>query len=229
MYGRLVDGVLIEAPATYVTEEGIKISDFNKSINLMIQYGFKPVIDNKPGYDVETQYCKHIGYIDTGRYIRYTYEVEEIEPTYEEKVIQQTNLVLQMLEVNINDMITNLSDKQASQVPLMFPSWKVGEKYAVGNRVEFEGKLYKALQPHTSQLDWRPCDAPSLFAKALVSEGGQVLDWEQPDSTNPYMAEDKVKYDGKIYVSLIDNNVWSPVDYPAGWKEVIERSDNNEA
>ena len=32
-----------------------------------------------------------------------------------------------------------------------------------------------------------------------------------------------VKYDGKIYESTINNNIWSPVDYPAGWKEITEQ------
>ena len=34
------------------------------------------------------------------------------------------------------------------------------------------------------------------------------------------MTGDKVKYEGLVYESLIDNNVWCPKDYPAGWKVV---------
>ena len=77
------------------------------------------------------------------------------------------------------------------------------------------------LQAHTVQEAWTPTDAPSLFAKVLVDPTGEtILDWEQPGSTNPYMTGDKVKYNGKTYESTIDNNIWSPVDYPAGWKEI---------
>ena len=36
------------------------------------------------------------------------------------------------------------------------------------------------------------------------------------------MIGDKVKFEGKVYQSLIDNNVWSPSDYPQGWEEVNE-------
>ena len=43
---------------------------------------------------------------------------------------------------------------------------------------------------------------------------------EQPDSTNPYKKGDRVRFNGKVYESLIDNNVWSPSAYPAGWREV---------
>ena len=48
-----------------------------------------------------------------------------------------------------------------------------------------------------------------------------IPDWEQPDSTNPYQIGDKVRFENKIYESLIANNIWSPAAYPAGWREVI--------
>ena len=47
-------------------------------------------------------------------------------------------------------------------------------------------------------------------------------EWEQPDSTNPYMKGDKVTHNGKTWVSLIDNNVWEPgaTGTAALWQEV---------
>ena len=50
--------------------------------------------------------------------------------------------------------------------------------------------------------------------------GETILEWKQPSSTNPYMKGDKVIFEGKTYESLIDNNVWSPAAYPAGWKNI---------
>lgn len=41
--------------------------------------------------------------------------------------------------------------------------------------------------------------------------------WAQPGSTNPYMLGDKVRHNGKIWMSTIDNNVWEPGVY--GWAE----------
>jgi len=35
------------------------------------------------------------------------------------------------------------------------------------------------------------------------------------------MTGDKVMFDGKVYESVIDNNIWSPIAYPSGWREVI--------
>ena len=64
--------------------------------------------------------------------------------------------------------------------------------------------------------------APSLWAKVLIPDENVIPEWEQPDSTNPYMIGDKVSFDGKVYESVIDNNIWSPAAYPAGWKEIPE-------
>lgn len=116
-----------------------------------------------------------------------------------------------------------VSDAAALKMPDYFPEWDGdGHAYAVGDRVTYEGTLYKVLQAHTSQSTWTPTDAPSLFAKVLTSTTGEPLPWEQPDSTNPYMTGDRVTYNGKVYESTVDNNVWAPDAYPQGWKEVTE-------
>ena len=216
MYGKLVDGVLQTPPV-----------EISRNIKQMKDAGYKPVIDSKPGYEVETQDAVFVDYIDTGMYIRAMYEIVEIEPTEEEQIIEQTNKAMELLNINFNGLLPNLSDEQALQVPLMFPKWQVGKAYAVGERVLYLGVLYKVLQAHTSQASWEPDIAPSLFAKNLIvkdEEGEQVdiPEWVQPDSTNPYMIGDKVIFGGKVYQSVIDNNVWSPTDYPQGWEEVNE-------
>ena len=218
MYGKLVDGVLQTPPV-----------EISRNIEQMKDAGYKPVIDSKPGYEAETQDAVFVDYIDTGMYIRAMYEIVEIEPTEEEQIIEQTNKAMKLLNINFNGLLPNLSDEQALQVPLMFPKWQVGKAYAVGERVLYLGVLYKVIQAHTSQAGWEPNIAPSLFAKNLIvkdEEGEQVdiPEWVQPDSTNPYMIGDKVIFGGKVYQSVIDNNVWSPTDYPQGWEEVVEQN-----
>ena len=91
--------------------------------------------------------------------------------------------------------------------------------YAAGDRIQYNGKLYKCLQAHTAQADWNPIDAPSLWAEVLAGQDGTAIgEWVQPDSTNPYMRGDRVSYNGKIYESEVDNNVWAPGVY--GWVEI---------
>lgn len=118
--------------------------------------------------------------------------------------------------------LRSISDGAALKMTEVFPHWNGNSKeYVKGDKVLYNDVLYKVLQNHTSQEGWTPTSAPSLFAKVLTSEG-EILDWEQPSSTNPYMKGDKVRYNGKVYESLIDNNVWSPNAYPLGWKEIEE-------
>ena len=109
------------------------------------------------------------------------------------------------------------SDEMSLQVPKLYPTWKENASYIVGERVLYNDILYKVLQEHTSQANWTPDVAVSLFAKVLIPDENVIPEWEQPDSTNAYMTGDKVMYDGKVYMSTIDNNIWSPDAYPAGW------------
>ena len=108
------------------------------------------------------------------------------------------------------------TDEQALSVPALYPAWRSGVRYAAGQRVIFDGVLYKVLQDHTSQDDWTPDAAPSLFARVLIPDATAIPEWEQPDSTNPYMSGDKVSHKGSTWVSTIDNNVWEPGVY--GWE-----------
>ena len=108
------------------------------------------------------------------------------------------------------------TDEQALSVPVLYPAWQSGVDYVTGQRVLHGGVLYKALQDHTSQDDWTPDAAPSLFAKVLIPDAETIPEWEQPDSTNPYRKGDKVTHNGKTWISGIDNNVWEPGVY--GWE-----------
>lgn len=215
MYGKLINGELSIAPQEFTLEDGTIIPDFNRNIKAMKSQGYKAIVDSKPIYDVDTQYCELVGYQETYSRIRFVWEIKEIEIPRGELLEQDTAKALEMLGVNFD----SLTDEQALQVPNVFPLWKVGVQYLVGERMLFDGKLYKVLTQHKSQEDWQPDIAPSLFAKVIVGTD-QPLEWQQPDSTNPYMKGDKVLFNGKVYASLIDNNVWSPTDYPAGWEEL---------
>ena len=122
----------------------------------------------------------------------------------------------------VDALIQSMTDEEAVASQVLFPNWQSGKSYALDERVRYNGKLYKVLQAHTSQDDWTPDVAVSLFACLLIDEeSGAIPEWVQPDSTNGYSVGDQVMYNGIIYTSLIDNNVWSPVDYPAGWNKEV--------
>ena len=124
------------------------------------------------------------------------------------------------LRAYIEKASASLDDADALNAIELYPVWADDVSYVAGDRVRYDGVLYKCLQDHTAQVDWTPTAAPSLWAKVLIPDSDTIPEWEQPDSTNGYSKGDKVKYNGAVYESLIDNNVWSPDAYPAGWQVV---------
>lgn len=120
----------------------------------------------------------------------------------------------------IEQAAQSLNDETALEAVSLFPAWAAGQAYTTGQKVRYNGVLYSVLLDHTSQSTWAPDVAPSLFAKVLIPDPGTIPEWEQPDSTNPYKKGDKVRYEGVVYESLVDGNVWPPADYPAGWRVV---------
>lgn len=122
------------------------------------------------------------------------------------------------LRAYIEKASASLDDTDALNAIELYPVWADDVSYVAGYRVRYDGVLYKCLQAHTSQPDWTPDAAPSLWAKVLIPDPDVIPEWEQPDSTNPYMAGDKVTHNGKTWVSDVDNNVWTPGVY--GWSEV---------
>ena len=215
MYGKLIDGVIKYAPTNYLTENGKIIFNFNTNIEVMLENGFKEIINVVPSYDANTQVVTMDSYTEEAATITVNYVVTAKPLTKEEQLENQKNLALAFFA-------ETLSDAQALQVPMLFDEFDGnGVAYEVGKRIVYNGILYKVIQAHTSQVGWNPVDAPSLFAKVINETiDGSIPEFEQPDSTNPYMKGDRVIFNGKVYESLIDNNVYSPEAYPAGWKEI---------
>lgn len=142
----------------------------------------------------------------------------------DEKLIAKARELRAIIEKAMTET-ASLTEAEAISATCLYPKWSGnGVAYVKGQRVQDDGVLYTVLQNHTSQAGWTPTAAPSLFAKVLIPDPSVVPEWEQPDSTNPYMKGDKVKHNGKTWVSLVDNNVWEPgvTGTAALWQEVTE-------
>ena len=118
----------------------------------------------------------------------------------------------------IETAVQSLPDSEALEAVTLYREWASDTDYTAGYKVQRGGKLWRCLQSHTSQTGWEPENAPALWAKVLIPDPDVIPEWEQPDSTNPYSAGDKVTHNGRTWVSNIDNNVWEPGVY--GWSEV---------
>ena len=132
-----------------------------------------------------------------------------------DELVQKNQSLTKVAKVVANQVT---DDVIALEIQEFYDEWQVGVVYAVGQYIRYEEVLYKVITAHTSQEDWTPDSASSLFAKVLIDPDGGVLEWEQPDSTNAYMKGDKVTFEGVTYVNTVDNNVWQPGVY--GWEIV---------
>lgn len=115
-----------------------------------------------------------------------------------------------------------LSDEEAAKVGALFPEWKADTAYTAGQRLsDAEGNLYRVVQDHTSQADWLMEATPALYTPlGVTTEDPEAIpEWVQPTGAHDaYRLGDRVCYQGKVYESTMDNNVWTPGEN--GWIEV---------
>lgn len=120
-----------------------------------------------------------------------------------------------------------LTDEQALEIASVYPRWEVGKAYSVGDIISYgenslgDPQLYKVVQAHTSQEDWIPGQGTdSLYDAFGLDESGYPI-WSQPTGAHDaYNTGDIVNYNGTLYKSTMDGNVWAPDAYPQGWEKV---------
>jgi len=119
----------------------------------------------------------------------------------------------------IEEMSMNATDKEALDNIIAYPKWEVGKEYEKDFRLRYDDVLYKVLQNHTSQADWTPDKAVSLYVKVSIEE---FPEWVQPQgSHDAYMKGDRVSHNEKHWESLIDANVYEPTEsVPTLWEEI---------
>lgn len=120
-----------------------------------------------------------------------------------------------------------LTDEEAMEIATVYPAYvvdkayKADEMFTYGENAVGDPQLYKVVKDHTSQADWKPNMEKSLYTPIGLNDNGYPV-WSKPTgSHDAYNIGDVVDYNGTLYKSLIDGNVYSPDEYPAGW-EVYE-------
>lgn len=124
-----------------------------------------------------------------------------------------------MNELSRATVLANATDEQSYTMRYFYDEWDSnGKSYEKDERFMYEDKFYKVLQDHKSQADWTPDTASGLYVE-IPDPNIEYPEWKQPTGAqNAYMIGDKVTFEGKKYISKIDNNTWSPTDYPYGWQ-----------
>ena len=117
-----------------------------------------------------------------------------------------------------------LTDEQALQIACVYDVYQVNKSYKVDDLFTYgtnsvgDPQLYRVVQAHTSQADWTPNTTPALYTPIGLDDSGYDI-WSKPTGAHDaYNIGDIVNYNGTLYKSKINGNVWSPDEYPAGWE-----------
>lgn len=80
------------------------------------------------------------------------------------------------IRTSIDNVTGTMEDTDAAKNPMLFLPWEADTKYAVGDRRRYDGKVYKCLQAHTSQVGWEPPAVPALWVVINTSSPGTIDD-----------------------------------------------------
>ncbi len=129
--------------------------------------------------------------------------------------------LMKQLRAALMDFAADAPDEKAYKYPDLFPAWASGVAYEVGTRVESVEKLWKCIQAHTSQEDWKPESSPALWVE--VAAPGEYREIKTDMLSTEAFALGEIgwyQHKDNLYKSLIDNNVYTPDSYPHGWEVV---------
>lgn len=122
-------------------------------------------------------------YID-GKIVEFELTPEEIAAMQDEQAkaeAEEKHRPLTEFEVSamlIRQQINTITvdDQTALRMKEWYPAWTAGQAYAVGERVQHHGELYRVQTAHTSQADWTPDTAVTLFVRIDEAHDGSKYD-----------------------------------------------------
>ena len=107
-----------------------------------------------------------------------------------------------------------LTESQYTELRTMLAEQNPVKTYDVEGELD---RVWVELRRIASIVDSMPEPTPE------PEPSEDVPDWVQPTGAHDaYQKGDKVRYNGDVYESLIDGNVWSPDAYPAGWQKLAQ-------
>jgi hypothetical protein len=116
----------------------------------------------------------------------------------------------------------SLDDKTASTAATLFPRLKAdGHLVSAGTRFNWNGTIKKAAVDLWDTAENNPDNAPSLWQDIEYKDGYRII----PDTltvTTAFAKDECGLWNGVLYRSLLEGNVYTPAVYPAGWEEVKE-------
>lgn len=122
----------------------------------------------------------------------------------------------------IETAAAGLDDAAASQMALLFPGLKGdGSLVESGTRINWNGVVKRAAVDLWDTDTNNPDNAPTLWEDLTYIDGIRIIP-EVITAGTAFSKGERGWWNGVLYESLIDGNVYSPESYPAGWKQFEE-------
>lgn len=120
----------------------------------------------------------------------------------------------------IEQAAQSLDDQTASSSAELFPKLKCDESLIkAGTRINEGGVVYRAAVDLWDVEEYSPQNAPTLWEKLSYYEGYRII----PDVitvTSQFANGERGWWRDVLYESLMDANVYTPEQYPAGWEKL---------
>ena len=97
----------------------------------------------------------------------------------------------------IEKAIQSIDGNEALTAKKLYPTWTENTAYTVGFKVQYNDKLWRCIQAHTSVATWEPENAASLWEQINESHAGTLKD---PIPYSGNMALENGKYYMQDYV-----------------------------
>ena len=116
-----------------------------------------------------------------------------------------------MFQKQLGTITNTLTDEEANEFSLLFEEWSPSGVYKIGDRIRYNGVLYKCLEDNNATMETPPSVIPSVWTEIFTeSVSEEIPVWEQPEEGSGYADGDRVIHNDIIYISQVDNNIWEP-------------------
>lgn len=133
------------------------------------------------------------------------------------------NEAIRMREI-IEQATASLPDREASEVPTLFPAaadqdaWWDGHLIEAGNRLRFKGHLYRANNATFAHRHYAPDQSPELWDQIQYRDGYRVITGSIP-AYNPVQDGERVWINDALWQNISGApTAYLPDDYPYGWQ-----------
>lgn len=176
------------------------------------------IVDGMQIYNPSEELIKAAGWME--------YTPPPTPPVDNTKYEPYTEDVVAKIKNLLRDKVAEQTDEEALENIELFPTWqsKIGVQVEQGERLYYDDKLYKVMQTHTPQKDWRPDATASLYVQIVIESEQGTIDNPIAYEVNmelvegKYYTEEGVKY---LCVRALAQSVWHLADLVGNYVEVV--------